>query len=397
MEKTLIEKAIKFIQNGSKENLSLQEIADKAGFSLTYFDALFKKHTGYSPVEYSRVYKLTRSALELRRTDKKIIDIALDFGYESPEAYARAFKKFYSLSPSEYREKYSNDAITWKDLSSRVAINRFANANPSLKRVNKEVALDFIFTNNPVLFAEDAVNITVGDCEIFTLGESDTLEHFVCVSDYNNERIVIDLICTNEMDAIAYLKLLAKTENYSFTMRKNTYEEWDSFNAEVAKLGLVCRYGYDMVCTDEQITVPNYDGIIIRELGTEDMPYIQSFKSRGGCGENHLRGLQIAFEGKGNIGEKAYGAFVNNELVCLATPVLDTIRELNKYDIGAIFSLTNDNKVIEAIWKYVINDCIKNGAIIGNANAKEDTSILGVAYSEKMGLSKVAEVRRYSK
>ena len=397
MEKTLIEKAIKFIQSGSKENLSLQEIADKAGFSLTYFDALFKKHTGYSPVEYSRVYKLTRSALELRRTDKKIIDIALDFGYESPEAYARAFKKFYSLSPSEYREKYSNDAITWKDLSSRVAINRFANANPSLKRVNKEVALDFIFTNNPVLFAEDAVNITVGDCEIFTLGESDTLEHFVCVSDYNNERIVIDLICTNEMDAIAYLKLLAKTENYSFTMRKNTYEEWDSFNAEVAKLGLVCRYGYDMVCTDEQITVPNYDGIIIRELGTEDMPYIQSFKSRGGCGENHLRGLQIAFEGKGNIGEKAYGAFVNNELVCLATPVLDTIRELNKYDIGAIFSLTNDNKVIEAIWKYVINDCIKNGAIIGNANAKEDTSILGVAYSEKMGLSKVAEVRRYSK
>ncbi len=397
MEKTLIEKAIKFIQGGSKENLSLQEIADKAGFSLTYFDALFKKHTGYSPVEYSRVYKLTRSALELRRTDKKIIDIALDFGYESPEAYARAFKKFYSLSPSEYREKYSNDAITWKDLSSRVAINRFANANPSLKRVNKEDSLDFIFTNNPVLFAEDAVNITVGDCEIFTLGENDTLEHFVYVSDYNNERIVIDLICVSERDAIAYLKLLAKTENYSFTMRKNTYEEWDSFNAEVAKLGLVCRYGYDMVYTDEQITVPSYDSIIVRELCKEDMPYIQSFKSKGGCGENHLRGLQIAFEGKGNIGEKAYGAFVNNELVCLATPVLDTIRELSKYDIGAIFSLTNDDKVIEAIWKYVIDECIKNGAIIGNANAKEDASILGVAYSEKMGLSKVAEVRRYSK
>lgn len=397
MEKTLIEKAIKFIQSGSKENLSLQEIADKAGFSLTYFDALFKKHTGYSPVEYSRVYKLTRSALELRRTDKKIIDIALDFGYESPEAYARAFKKFYSLSPSEYREKYSNDAITWKDLSSRVAINRFANANPSLKRVNKEVALDFIFTNNPVLFAEDAVNITVGDCEIFTLGESDTLEHFVCVSDYNNERIVIDLICVSERDAISYLNFLAKTENYNFTMRKNTYEEWDSFNAEVAKLGLVCRYGYDMVYTDEQITVPSYNGIVVRELSKEDMQYIQSFKSKGGCGENHLRGLQIALEGKGNIGEKAYGSFVNNELVCLATPVLDTIRELSKYDIGAIFSLTNDDKVIEAIWKYVINDCIKNGAIIGNANAKEDTSILGVAYSEKMGLSKVAEVRRYSK
>lgn len=397
MKKTLIEKAIKFIQSSSKENLSLQEIADKAGFSLTYFDALFKKHTGYSPVEYSRVYKLTRSALELRRTDKKIIDIALDFGYESPEAYTRAFKKFYSLSPSEYREKYSNNAITWKDLSSRVAINRFANTNPSLKRVNKEVALDFIFTNNPVLFAEDAVNITVGDCEIFTLGEAEALEHFVCVSDYNDERIVIDLICTNEKDAIAYLKLLAKTENYSFTMRKNTYEEWDNFNAEVAKLGLVCRYGYDMVYADEQIIVPNYDGIIVRELSEEDMKYVRSFKAKGGCGENHLRGLEIVFEGKGNIGERAFGLFINNELVCLATPVLDTIRELNKYDIGAIFSLTNDEEAIETIWKYAIYECIKSGAIIGNANAKADTSYVSVAQSEKMGLTKVAEVRRYSK
>ena len=397
MEKTLIEKAIKFIQSGSKENLSLQEIANKAGFSLTYFDALFKKHTGYSPVEYSRVYKLTRSALEIRRTDKKIIDIALDFGYESPEAFTRAFKKFYSLSPSEYREKYSKDAITWKDLSSRVAINRFANANPSLKRASKEAALDFIFTNNPMLFAEDAVNITVGDCEIFTLGERDTLEHFVCVSDYNDERIVIDLVCVCEKDAIAYLKLLAKTENYNFTMRKNTYEEWDNFNAEIAKIGLVCRYGYDMLYTDEQITVPSYDGIIVRELSKEDMVYVQSFKSKGGCVENHLRGLQIAFDRKGNIGEKAYGAFVHNELVCLATPVLDTIRELNKYDIGAIFSLTNDNKIIESVWRYVINDCIKNGAILGNANAKEDTSYVSVAQSEKIGLTKVAEVRRYSK
>ncbi|MBO5440636.1 MAG: hypothetical protein J6A53_08285, partial [Clostridia bacterium] len=229
------------------------------------------------------------------------------------------------------------------------------------------------------------------------LGESDTLEHFVCVSDYNNERIVIDLICVSERDAIAYLKLLAKTENYSFTMRKNTYEEWDSFNAEVAKLGLVCRYGYDMVYADEQITLPSYNGITVRELSKEDMPYIQSFKSKGGCGETHLRGLQIAFEGKGNIGEKAYGAFVNNELVCLATPVLDRVRELNKYDIGAVFSITNDKNAIEALWKYTVQNCIKNGAILGNANAKEDTSYVSVAQSEKIGLTKVAEVRRYSK
>lgn len=53
--KNLIDKAIRFIQNNPKDNLSLQSIADNAGFSLTYFDAIFRQHTGYSPVEYSRI------------------------------------------------------------------------------------------------------------------------------------------------------------------------------------------------------------------------------------------------------------------------------------------------------------------------------------------------------
>ena len=66
--KTLIDKAIGFIQSNPRENLSLQSIAENAGFSLNYFDTLFRRHTGYSPVEYSRVYKLTRSSLELRKT-----------------------------------------------------------------------------------------------------------------------------------------------------------------------------------------------------------------------------------------------------------------------------------------------------------------------------------------
>lgn len=92
--KNLIDKAIGFIQKNSKDNLSLQSIAENAGFSLTYFDSIFRQHTGYSPVEYSRIYKLTRSALELRRTSKTVLEIALDFGYASPESFTRAFKNF---------------------------------------------------------------------------------------------------------------------------------------------------------------------------------------------------------------------------------------------------------------------------------------------------------------
>ena len=44
---------------------------------------------------------------------------------------------------------------------------------------------------------------------------------------------------------------------------------------------------------------------------------------------------------------------------------------MNKYDIGTMFSLTNDNRAIKAMVNYAINDCIENDAIIGNVNVKK--------------------------
>ena len=159
--KNLIDKAIGFIQKNPQNNLSLQSIADNAGFSLTYFDAIFRQHTGYSPVEYSRIYKLTRSALELRRTPKTVLEIALDFGYASPESFTRAFKSFYSITPSEYREKYSEEAVTWHDLSGKIAISHFRRSFPELNVSDIDLALDFCFTHNPLKYAEDIVGMTV--------------------------------------------------------------------------------------------------------------------------------------------------------------------------------------------------------------------------------------------
>ena len=208
--KNLIDKAIGFIQQNPKDNLSLQSIAENAGFSLTYFDAIFKQHTGYSPVEYSRVYKLTRSALELRRTQKTVLDIALDYGYASPESFTRAFKNFYSLTPSEYREKYSSDVVTWHDLSGKIAISHFRRSFPGLKVSDVELALDFCFTHNPLKYAEDIIGMTIAETEILTLGDPEAPEHFLYVSDYNSVEPAVTLVCENEQDAMLYLKLLEK-------------------------------------------------------------------------------------------------------------------------------------------------------------------------------------------
>ena len=397
--KNLIDKAIGFIQKNPKDNLSLQSIADNAGFSLTYFDAIFRRHTGYSPVEYARIYKLTRSALELRRTKRTVLEIALAFGYASPESYTRAFKSFYSITPSEYREKYFGEAVTWHDLSGKIAISHFRRSFPELNVSDIDLALDFCFIHNPLKYAEDIVGMTVAESEILTLGDPENLEHFLYVSDYNSAEPAIMLICETEVDALSYLRLLAKLSNPRFSVRRSVDEEWDAFDAEVAKLGLTCRCGYDMIYLDDSVSVPAYDGLTVRLLTPQDMPQIKAFKQSGGCAECHVRAIQIHFDGKGNIGMRPMGVFANEELVCLAMPTLDQIRELKKYDIGAIFAIGTASKeeAIDLIWRYAMNCCLKDGAAIGNANATEDDSPLGIAASERVGLVKAAKNCGYRK
>ena len=397
--KNLIDKAIGFIQKNPKDNLSLQQIADNAGFSLAYFDAIFRQHTGYSPVEYSRIYKLTRSALELRRTQKTVLEISLDFGYASPESFTRAFKHFYSMTPREYREKYAGEAVTWHDLSGKIAISHFRRSFPELKISDIDLALDFCFTHHPLKYAEDIVGMTVAETEILTLGDPESLAHFVYVSDYNSAEPAVMLICENEEDALPYLKLFGRLANPRFSIRRSVDAEWELFDAEVAKLGLTCRYGYDMIYPKDTVTVPSYEGMEIRLLRAEDMSSIKAFKQNGGCAECHVRAIQIHFDGKGNVGMTPMGIFENGELVCLAMPDLDQVRELRKYDIGAIFTgnTANEEKTVDLMWKYAIDYCLGDHAAIGNANAREDDSPLGVAVCEQVGLVKVAKNCGYCK
>jgi len=396
--KNLIDKAIGFIQKNSKENLSLQSIADNAGFSLTYFESIFRKHTGYSPVEYSRIYKLTRSALDLRRTEKSVLDIALDYGYESPESFSRAFKIFYGISPSEYRTKYSQSAVTWHDLSGKISISHFRRSFPELKVSDIDSALDFCFTHNPLKYAEDIIGMTVAETEILTLGNAEQLEHFVYVSDYNSAEPFVMLVCEKEEYALPYLKLFAKLPNPRFSIRNDIDDDWELFDAEVAKLGLTCKYGYDMIYPGGEIDVPKHEGLSVRSLTVEDMPQVKAFKQNGGCAECHVRAIQIHFDSKGNEGLKPFGVFADGKLICLALPTLDRVRELKKYDIGAIFTFDkNENKLIDLMWKYVINLAVQQNVTIGNANACEDDSPLGVAVCERIGLVKVSKNCGYRK
>lgn len=103
-----IDKVIEYIGKHLDEKLSLTQLSDIACFSKYHFHRLFTTYTGLSLQQYIRWLRLKRAAHQLIiYKDKSIINIAIDAGFESHEAFSRVFKQTCGLSPSEFREAQS--------------------------------------------------------------------------------------------------------------------------------------------------------------------------------------------------------------------------------------------------------------------------------------------------
>ncbi|MEW6184104.1 MAG: AraC family transcriptional regulator [Thermodesulfobacteriota bacterium] len=96
-------KALDYIEQNLKRDLTSEDVAKEAAFSKYHFHRIFLALTGNSVAGYIRRRRLTEAARALRETGHKIIDVALDFRFETPESLSRAFKSMYGLTPRQYR------------------------------------------------------------------------------------------------------------------------------------------------------------------------------------------------------------------------------------------------------------------------------------------------------
>lgn len=98
---TGIQRALDHIEAHITDELDHGDIAAQAACSPFYFQRLFGMLCGMSLGEYIRARRLTLAGRDLAATDAKVIDVALKYGYESPESFARAFSRFHGVTPSE--------------------------------------------------------------------------------------------------------------------------------------------------------------------------------------------------------------------------------------------------------------------------------------------------------
>lgn len=93
------------IKDCNNEEITLKRISDSLGYSEFYVSRKFREISGMQFRDYLRYRKLAFVLKDVRDTDKSLLDIALDYGFSSHEAFTRAFKEAYGITPSEYRQK----------------------------------------------------------------------------------------------------------------------------------------------------------------------------------------------------------------------------------------------------------------------------------------------------
>ena len=102
----LVKRAEKYIERHYQNSaLSAEEISKELGISRIYFSSLFKKVTRQTYVSYLKKIRMDMAVELLLTTKKKVCDIAQETGFEDCNYFSFSFKKYYKMSPIQYREK----------------------------------------------------------------------------------------------------------------------------------------------------------------------------------------------------------------------------------------------------------------------------------------------------
>ena len=106
---------MQYIHQNYPHDISLEEIAHHAKISKSTVLNLFRKYLHVTPINYLIGYRLNEAALLLSKTEKKVITISEETGFNNVDHFCRLFKKRYHLTPTQYRKRKAS-AFSGEDL-----------------------------------------------------------------------------------------------------------------------------------------------------------------------------------------------------------------------------------------------------------------------------------------
>lgn len=106
-----IKAVVEFIEHSYADQITLMQLAELASMSEAYFCRFFKKITTKSPITYLNYYRVQRAAQLLTSTDSKIMEVALDVGFNSLSYFNTVFRQRFDCTPKQYRKSARHEGV----------------------------------------------------------------------------------------------------------------------------------------------------------------------------------------------------------------------------------------------------------------------------------------------
>lgn len=138
--------ALAYIEHNLENEIDEHELAQRACCSVFHFKRMFSYLAGIPLQEYIRRRRLTLAAFELQDRSAKVIDIAIKYGYHSPDAFTRAFQALHGMTPTEAR--MSNRSLkAYPPMTFRLSIG---GSEPMRFRIERKGAFQVVGISNKV-------------------------------------------------------------------------------------------------------------------------------------------------------------------------------------------------------------------------------------------------------
>jgi AraC family transcriptional regulator len=136
---SLSAKALFVIERNLDSDLTLDSVATACGVSRFHLAHAFASATGRTVMDYARARRLAEAARVLSRSSPKILDVAIAAGYTSHEAFSRAFRARFNITPEELRKRGALDGLNLEETFIVKTKQRVSLAPPEFKPLKEQL------------------------------------------------------------------------------------------------------------------------------------------------------------------------------------------------------------------------------------------------------------------
>lgn len=372
---SIVTNAIRYARsNLDNPDISVETVADKAGFSTNYFNQVFAAHTGFSIMEYIRFERLRKAAQLLKTTGNDVLQIALEVGYESHEGFDRAFKRQYGISPVEYRKRERGKALIWGELSDCTLARRFLHDYPQFRLLDEEELIDSLMETDAKRFfylctAIQGMQLRAVTC--FDLPQ----KGFLLIGDGSGLKGGYYLLLVSDQievvtDWLGHFGTYVQEVHTTLDLQEFLHDEKELqekchnvSHADIRKLLAGFRIKEEFMYFGEKLAVSLPQDIAIWQLSSKDSGQICKWaKDRTDGYAKHLMHLSQC-EGDPLVLE--YGVFHGDEMIAAVGCGIEEVRGLRLNNcINIMFANGKEQQELyKEIFSYVTNDILDRGVI----------------------------------